>query len=76
MPHAGSVDLGDGVLDLLALDVLFDRAILDLPLKAYELALQKRLGEGSEIAPCVDAVPAAQDTEPFLAALAALPLEE
>jgi hypothetical protein len=38
-PHAGSVDLGDGVLDLLALDGSFDRAILDLSLQADKLAL-------------------------------------
>ena len=31
-PNARSVDLGDGVLDLLALDVFLDRAILDFPL--------------------------------------------
>ncbi|HEY1255587.1 MAG TPA: hypothetical protein VGF01_12470 [Terracidiphilus sp.] len=70
------MNLGDGVLDLLALDVFFDRAILDLHLQAHELTLQKRLGEGNEIVQCLDAVPAAQDSEPFLAALAALPLEE
>jgi len=50
------VDLGDGVLDLLALEGLFDLVILDLPLQADELALQERLGEGGEIAPGVDAV--------------------
>jgi hypothetical protein len=44
------VDLGDGVLDLLTPDGLFDRAILDVPLQADELALQERLGEGGEIA--------------------------
>jgi hypothetical protein len=51
------VDLGDGVLDLLALDGFLDRAILDLPLQADELALLERLGEVGEIAPGVDAVP-------------------
>ena len=56
-PDARSMDLDDGVLDLLALDGFFDRAILDLPLQADELALQERLGEGGEIAPDVDAVP-------------------
>ena len=56
-PDARSVDLGDGVLDLLALDGFFDRAILDLSLQVDELALQERLGEGGEIAPGIDAVP-------------------
>ena len=51
------MNFGDGVLDLLALDSLFDRAILDLPFQADKLALQERLGEIGEIAPGVDAVP-------------------
>jgi len=38
-PDARSVDLGDGVLDLLAFDGFLDRAILDLPLQADKLAL-------------------------------------
>jgi hypothetical protein len=56
-PHAGSVDLGDGVLERLALDIFLDRPVLDLPLQADELALCERLGEVGEIAPGVDAVP-------------------
>ena len=56
-PHAGSVDLGDGVLERLALDIFLDRPVLDLPLQADELTLQERLGEVGEIAPRVDAVP-------------------
>jgi hypothetical protein len=51
------VDLGDSVFDLLALDGFLNRAILDLPLHADELALYERLCEGGEIAPGVDAVP-------------------
>jgi len=51
------VDLGDGVLERLALDVFLDRAVLDFPLQANELPLQERLGEVGEIAPGVDAVP-------------------
>jgi len=50
------VNLGDGVLDLLALEGFFNRVILDLPFQADELALQERLGEGGEIALGVDAV--------------------
>ena len=56
-PHAGSVDLGKGVLERLALDIFLDRPVLDLPLQADELPFQKRLGEVGEIAPGVDAVP-------------------
>lgn len=56
-PHAGSVDLGDGVLERLALDIFLDRPVLDLPLQADELPLQERLGEVGEIAPGVDTVP-------------------
>jgi len=51
------VDLGDGVLERLALDIFLDRPVLDLPLQADELPFQKRLGEVGEIAPGVDAVP-------------------
>lgn len=51
------MDFGDGVLDLLTLDGFLDRAILDLPLQADELALQGRFGEGGQIAPGLDAVP-------------------
>jgi len=56
-PHAGSVDLGDGVLERLAFDIFLDRPVLDLPLQADELPLKKRLGEVGEISPGVDAVP-------------------
>jgi len=50
-PHAGSVDLGDGVLERLALGIFLDRPVLDLPLQADELPLLERLGEVGEIAP-------------------------
>ena len=56
-PHAGSVDLGDGVLERLTLDIFLDRPVLDLPLQADELPLLERLGEVGEIAPGIDAVP-------------------
>jgi hypothetical protein len=69
-PDALSVDLGDGVLDLLALNGLFNRAILDLRLHADELAFLERLGKVGEIAPGIDAVPFGAD---FLLALFALP---
>jgi hypothetical protein len=32
------VDIGDGVLEWLALDIFLDRPVLDLPLQADELA--------------------------------------
>ena len=51
------MDLGDGVLERLALDVFLDRPVLDLPLQADELLLLERLGEVGEIAPGVDTVP-------------------
>ena len=51
------MDLGDGVLERLALDIFLDRPVLDLPLQADELPLLERLGEVGEIAPGVDAVP-------------------
>ncbi len=51
------MDLGDGVLERLALDLLLDRPVLDLPLQADELPLLEGLGEAGEIAPGVDAVP-------------------
>jgi len=69
-PHAGSVDLGDGVLERLALDIFLDRPVLDLPLQADELPFQKRLGEVGEIAPGVDAVPFGAG---FVLALVVLP---
>jgi hypothetical protein len=50
------VDLGDGVLERLALDIFLDRPVLDFPLQAHELPLLKRRGEVDEIAPGVDAV--------------------
>jgi hypothetical protein len=56
-PHAGSADLGDGVLERLALDIFLNRPVLDLPLQVDELPLLKRLGEVGEIAPGVNAVP-------------------
>ncbi len=55
--HARSVDLSDGVPERLTLDLLHDRAVLDLPLQADELPLLEGLGEVREIAPGVDAVP-------------------
>ena len=64
------MDLGDGVLDLLTLEVLFDRAILDLSLQADELALLERLGEVGEVAPGIDAVPFGAG---FVLALVVLP---
>jgi len=69
-PHAGSVDLGDGVLERLALDIFLDRPVLDLPLQADELPLEERLGEVGEIAPGVDAVPFGAG---FVLALVVLP---
>jgi len=51
------VDLGDGVLEQLTLDIFLDRPVLDLTLQADELPLLERLGEVGEIAPGVDAVP-------------------
>src|ERR1035438_4524565 len=54
---AGCVNLGDGVLERLALDIFLDHPVLDLPLQADELALLERLGGVGEIAPGVDAVP-------------------
>ena len=69
-PHAGSVDLGDGVLERLALDIFLDRPVLDFPLQADELPLQERLGEVGEIAPGVDAVPFGAG---FVLALVVLP---
>ena len=50
-PHAGSVDLGDGALERLALDIFLDCPVLDLLLQADELPLLERLGEVGEIAP-------------------------
>ena len=41
-PDARSMNLCDGVLDLLALDGFLDRAILDLPFQADELSLLER----------------------------------
>src|SRR5580698_2574588 len=55
--HARCVDLGDGVLERNALDLLRDLAILDFPFKGNELPLLKRLGEAGEIAPGVYAMP-------------------
>ena len=69
-PDAGSVDLGDGVLERLTLDIFLNRPVLDLPLQADELPLQKRLGEVGEIAPGVDAVPFGAG---FILALVVLP---
>jgi hypothetical protein len=64
------VDLGDGVLERLALDIFLDRPVLDLPLLADELPLQERLGEVGEIAPGIDAVPFGAG---FVLALVVLP---
>ena len=44
-PHAGSVDLGDSVLERLALDIFLDLPVLDLPLQADELPLQGKRSE-------------------------------
>ena len=43
------MDLGDGVLERLTLDIFFDRPVLDLALQADELALLERLGEVREV---------------------------
>ena len=51
------MDLGDGVLERLALDIFLDRPVLDFPFQADKLPLQERLGEVGEIAPGVYAVP-------------------
>ena len=51
------MNLGDGVLERLTLDIFLDRPVLDLPLQADELPLLKHLGEVGEIAPGVHAVP-------------------
>ena len=64
------MDLGDGVLERLALDIFLDRPVLDLPLQADELPLLKRLGEVGEIAPGVKSVPFGAR---FVLALVALP---
>jgi len=50
-PHAGSVDLGDGVLERLTLDIFLDRPVFDLPLQADELPLLERLGQ--RVAPAI-----------------------
>ena len=70
MPHAGSVDLGDGVLERLSFDIFLDRPVLDLPLQADEMFLLERLGEVGEIAPGVNAVPFGAG---FILALLVLP---
>ena len=51
------MNLGDGVLERLTLDIFLDRPVLDLPLQADKLPLLKHLGEVGEIAPGVHAVP-------------------
>jgi len=64
------VDLGDGVLERLALDIFLDRPVFDFSLQADELPLQERLGEVGEIAPSIDAVPFGAG---FVLALVVLP---
>ena len=51
------MDLGDGVLKWLALDILLDRPVLDRPFQADELPFLERLSKVGEIVPGVDAVP-------------------
>jgi hypothetical protein len=69
-PQAGSVDLGDAVVERLALDIFRDDPVLNLPLMADELPLLESLGEVAEIAPGVDAVPF---SAAFVLALVVLP---
>ena len=45
-PHAGSVDLGDGVLERLALDIFLDCPVLDR--KRLRQAVLTRIGDGCD----------------------------
>jgi hypothetical protein len=64
------MDLRDGVLERLALDIFLDRPVLDLLLQDDELSLQERPGEVGEIAPGIKSVPIGAG---FVLALIVLP---